>query len=58
MKYRSRKFILAGFFTLTGTVALFLGGLSGGEWIALATVVLGLYGAADVTDQKLNGVDK
>lgn len=55
MKYRSRKFLLAAFFTLAGTAALYLGKLSGGEWISLAGLIVGLYGASDVADQKLNG---
>lgn len=55
MKYRSRKFLLAAFFTGTGMIALFTGHLTGGEWISLAGLIVGLYGASDVADQKLNG---
>ena len=51
-KFRSRKFALAVFFSVSGVMALFLGKISGGEFIGLAGVVLGLYGAANVMEKK------
>jgi len=51
-RYRSRKFLFAAFFSAMGTIGLFTSHLSGGEWIGLAGVVLGLYGAANVWEKK------
>ena len=51
-KFRSRKFGLAVTFSLVSIAALFSGHLSGGEFIAATTVILGLYGAANVMDKK------
>jgi len=53
-KFRSRKFMVAIFFTLSGTVGLFMDKLGGGEYIALATTVLTLYGLANVADKKVS----
>lgn len=36
-------------FTVTGVLGLFTNKIGGGEFIALATLVLGVYSAADVT---------
>jgi hypothetical protein len=50
--FRSRKFILAGFFTITGAAALFLtDAMDGAQYVALAGVVLALYGAGSVGDK-------
>lgn len=47
-KYFSRKFLLAGAFTLTGCVVFALTSkLTGGEFTALAGVVLGAFTAGD-----------
>lgn len=51
-KHRSRKFILAMLSLLSGIVALFAGYLSGGEFLGLVGLVLGLYGAANVAQNK------
>jgi len=53
-KYRSRKFGIAVFFTITTTIALFTGHLSGGEFISAVGLILGLYSAADVMEGKNN----
>ena len=47
-RFRSRKFLLAMIFTISGVVGLFLGTLDGGTFVALASLVLGLYAGADV----------
>lgn len=44
----SRKFILAMIFTAVGCAGLLAGAMSGSEFIALAGVILGLYGGANV----------
>jgi hypothetical protein len=51
-KYRSRKFGLAVTFSLVSIIALFSGDLSGGEFVASITVILGLYGAANIMDKQ------
>lgn len=52
VRARSRKFILAVFFALTGAVALFTGHLSGAEFIGLTGLVIGLYGGANVMEER------
>ena len=51
-KILSRKFGLAVALTAAGIVALFLGKLTGGEYVALATLVLSAYGAANVMEKR------
>ncbi len=57
MKYLSRKFLIAGAFTVTGCVAFlfFDGKLTGGEFISLVGIVLGAFTAGDVA---LNAIHK
>lgn len=50
--YTSRKFLLACVFTASGTAGFFMGLMGGGEYIALATLVLGVYATADVVQDK------
>ena len=57
-RYRSRKFILAMIYTVSGVAALFLSKIGGGEFIGLAGVVLALYGAANVTEVVKTGDKK
>jgi len=51
-RYTSRKFLLACVFTGAAIMGLMAGKLSGGEFVMLAGTVLGLYGAADVAQDK------
>lgn len=51
-KFRSRKFALATASLLIASTALFMGHISGGEWVAAVTLILGLYGTANVADKK------
>jgi hypothetical protein len=47
-KYLSRKFLLALIFTITGcTVFAFTSKLTGGEWIALVGIIMGVFTAGD-----------
>lgn len=46
--YKSRKFFLTMVFTATTIAALFLDKISGGEFVAVATLILGVYGASNV----------
>lgn len=50
--YTSRKFLLACVFTAAAILGLLLEKLSGSEFVMLAGTVLGLYGAADVIQDK------
>lgn len=51
-KYSCRRFILAVFFSIVSSCALFAGFIGGSEFCSLAGLVLGIYGAADVTHKK------
>jgi len=55
MNYRSTKFFLACFCIAVSAIGLFNGSLDGGTWVAAMSLVLGLYGAADVA-QKHNSM--
>jgi hypothetical protein len=48
MKFMSRKFILAFLFAVTGCgVFAFTAKLSGGEWITLVGIIMGVFTAGD-----------
>ena len=49
--YTSRKFMFAVFFTLTGSAALMIDKMTGGEWVMLAGLVIGLYAAGSVAEK-------
>ena len=51
MNYKSTKFCLAVFCILISAMGLFRGDLDGGTWVAAMSLVLGLYGAADVAQK-------
>lgn len=51
-KYSCRRFILAVFFSIVSSCALFAGFIGGGEFCSLAGLVLGAYGGADVMAKK------
>ena len=51
MKYKSRKFIAAVVVIVVASVAMFLGKMSGTEWIAAANIALGLYVGANVAQK-------
>ena len=50
-KYTSRKFIAAVVVITVASVALFMGKLGGGEWIAAVNIALGLYVGANVAQK-------
>lgn len=54
-KYGSRKFLQAVFVQITGAIALFVGKVDGGTYVALSTLALSIYGAAVVADKRFNG---
>jgi hypothetical protein len=49
----TRKFLVAAFFALSGFVGLCCGLLTGGEYVALATLVTGLFAAANVVQDRI-----
>jgi hypothetical protein len=51
----NRKFILAAFASVSAGVLCYLGKITGGDWVAVQGLVLGLFGAANVIDKKLGG---
>jgi hypothetical protein len=53
----SRHFIQAFFVQITGAAALFLKIIDGGTYVALSSLALSIYGAASITDKRLNGPD-
>lgn len=54
-KYFSRKFIIVGAFTLATIAALFIGKISGAEFVTLASLLVGSFTAGDVA---LNWIHK
>jgi hypothetical protein len=50
-----RKFSLACFASVAGTVLCYVGKLSGSEWVAMQSLVLGIFGTANVIDKKFGG---
>lgn len=51
----NRKFILACFASVSSVGLCYIGKLTGGEWVAVQSLILGLFGAANVVDKKLGG---
>jgi hypothetical protein len=51
----TRKFMVTAFITVVGSVALFASKLDQGGYVTLMTMVLTIYGAANVIDKKLGG---
>lgn len=55
MKMPKRKYALTMALFVVGATIAFVTKASLGEWTAFATMLLGTFAAADVTDKKLNG---
>lgn len=53
--YLSRKFLLTIAPFVIGTAAFWTHRMDGGTWVALVTLLLGVYSGANVADKKLNG---
>lgn len=54
LDYVSRKFVLTVVFTAAGTVALFIDKMDGPTYVALATLILGVYGATNVAEKHVS----
>jgi hypothetical protein len=52
VNWRSTKFILTAFILLVSATALFAELIEGGTWIAVSTLVLGVYASADVAQKR------
>jgi predicted rRNA methylase YqxC with S4 and FtsJ domains len=55
MNWKSTKFLSASFVQVTGAIALFVGKVDGGTYVALSSLALGIYAVADVAHKKLAG---
>lgn len=55
MTIASRKFIQSFFVQLSGCVALFVDKIDGGTYVALSTLALSIFAAANVVDKKMGG---
>ena len=55
MKYLSRKFIIVIAFTVAAIAALFIGRLTGAEFVTLAGLLVGSFTAGDVA---MNAIHK
>lgn len=51
-----RKFMLACFFAIVGSVALFIDKMSGEQYNFLVGTILALYGAANVADKRVQAI--
>jgi len=55
MTLNDRKFVQSFFVQLSGCVALFVDKIDGGTYVALSTLALSIYAAANVIDKKMGG---
>ena len=53
-RYHSRKFLLTLFLAAVGSAGLFVGKMSGSEFVAFTTLLLGVHHGANVVDAYLN----
>ncbi len=56
-KYKSRKFLLALLASIVSSIALFTIDFSGATWVSAQSIILGLYGVANVTNKKVSKDD-
>lgn len=54
LNFGSRKFLLTLFIQVIGAYGFIIGRMDGGTYVALSTLVLSVYGAASVTDKRIN----
>lgn len=52
INWRSTKFLQSAFVQATGAIALFIGKIDGGTYVALSTLALSIYAVADVVAQR------
>ena len=54
MNWQSTKFLQSAFVQVTGAIGLYTGHIDPGSYVALSTIALAVYGAADVADKRLS----
>lgn len=52
MNWKSTKFVQSAFVQLTGAIALFIGKIDGGVYVALSSLALTIYAVADVAQKR------
>lgn len=52
INWRSTKFLQSAFVQVTGAIALFVGKIDGGTYVALSTLALSIYAVADVVQKR------
>ena len=52
INWRSTKFLQSAFVQVTGAVALFLGKIDGGTYVALSSLALTIYAVSDVVQKR------
>jgi hypothetical protein len=57
VKLDSRKFLQAVFIQVTGAIALFIGKVDGGTYVALSSLALGIYVVGNVAAKKVDPND-
>lgn len=50
--WRSTKFLQSAFVQVTGAIALFLGKIDGGTYVALSSLALTIYAVSNVAQKK------
>ncbi len=53
MNWKSTKFVQSVFIQVTGAVALFIGKIDGGTYVALSSLALTIYAVADVAQKRM-----
>ena len=53
INWRSTKFLQSAFVQVTGAIALFIGKIDGGTYVALSTLALSIYAVADVAQKRI-----
>jgi predicted rRNA methylase YqxC with S4 and FtsJ domains len=52
INWKSTKFIQSFFVQVTGAIALFIGKVDGGTYVALSSLALTIYAVSDVAQKK------
>lgn len=52
INWKSTKFLQSVFVQVTGAIALFMGKIDGGTYVALSSLALTIYSVTEVADKK------
>ena len=58
INWRSTKFLQSAFIQVTGAIALFMGKIDGGTYVALSTLALSIYAVADVAAKRFSSTNE